>query len=145
MYTVSAPTNMKTAVATSEREFVEAAYEERKRALGAYRFDDLPLALAPNSAQASPIDSRELDIWYRLDARVDHLYQAARASSGDLHADLHTVNFYLKRQPLVRLEFMRRLLQLIDVEGTYPQELDIFYAALHEIFPEVKDLRDEAI
>ena len=79
------------------------------------------------------------------DARVDDLYRSARASSGDLHADLHTVNFYLKRKPLVRLEFMRRLLQLIDVEGTYPEELDIFYAALHEVFPEVKDLRDESI
>lgn len=76
------------------------------------------------------------------DAEVEQLYAAARASSGDLHADLHTVNFYLKRKPLVRLEFMRRLMQLIDVEGTYPQELDIFFEALHEIFPEVKDLRD---
>lgn len=79
------------------------------------------------------------------DERVEQLYQAARASSGDLQTDLHTVNFYLKREPLVRLDFMRRLLQLIEVEGTYPEELDIFFAALHEVFPEVKDLRDEVI
>lgn len=79
------------------------------------------------------------------DDTVEHLYQAARGSSGDLHADLHTVNFYLKREPVVRLEFMRKLLQLIDVEGVYPQELEIFFEALHEFFPEVKDLRDEEI
>jgi uncharacterized tellurite resistance protein B-like protein len=79
------------------------------------------------------------------DDTVEHLYQAARSSSGDLHADLHTVNFYLKPKPLVRLEFMRKLLQLIDVEGTDPNQLEIFYAALHEVFPEVKDLGDEEI
>lgn len=79
------------------------------------------------------------------DDRAEHLYLAARDSSGDLHADLHTVNFYLKRNPMVRLEFMRKLLQLIDVEGTDPRELEIFYQALHEVFPEVKDLRDEEI
>ena len=75
----------------------------------------------------------------RHDAHVDDRI----GTIGDLHADLHTVNFYLKRKPLVRLEFMRKLLQLIDVEGTYPEELEIFYQALHEVFPEVKDLHDE--
>jgi uncharacterized tellurite resistance protein B-like protein len=79
------------------------------------------------------------------DDTAEHLYQAARGSSGDLHADLHTVNFYLKPRPLVRLEFMRKLLQLIDVEGTDPRELEVFFEALHEVFPEVKDLRDEEI
>jgi len=77
------------------------------------------------------------------DDTAEHLYQAARSSSGDLHADLHTVNFYLKPKPLVRLEFMRRLLQLIDVEGADARELEVFFEALHEVFPEVKDLRDE--
>lgn len=79
------------------------------------------------------------------DDQVDNLYQAARDSSGDLRADLHTVNFYLKRNPAVRLTFMRKLLQLIDLEGVYSQEMDIFFAALHEFFPEVKDLRDEQL
>ena len=74
------------------------------------------------------------------DDQVEHLYQAAHASTGDVQVDLHTINFYLKNNPAVRMTFMRKLLQLIDVEGVYPQELDIFYAALHEIFPEVKDI-----
>jgi len=77
------------------------------------------------------------------DERAGQLYQAARASSGDLHGDLHTVNFYLRKNPVVRANFMRQLIRLIDVEGVYPGELDVFFAALHEVFPEVKDLRDE--
>ena len=77
------------------------------------------------------------------DEQVDHLYQAARGSTGEVRDDLHTINHYLNQNPMVRLEFMRKLMQLIDVEGVYPEEMDIFFDALHEIFPEVKDLRDD--
>jgi uncharacterized tellurite resistance protein B-like protein len=79
------------------------------------------------------------------DDQVEHLYQAAKQSSSDIHADLHTINFYLKHNPAVRMTFMRKLLLLIDVEGVHPQELEIFYEALHEVFPEVKELRDEEV
>ena len=72
------------------------------------------------------------------DAQVEHLYRAAKASTSEVRGDLHTINFYLKHNPAVRMTFMRKLLQLIDIEGVYPQELDIFFAALHEVFPEVK-------
>jgi ATP-dependent helicase/nuclease subunit A len=51
----------------------EASYSERKRERGAYRFDDLPLALSPRAASELPIDARELDMWFRLDSRIDHL------------------------------------------------------------------------
>jgi len=51
----------------------EASYSERKRERGAYRFDDLPLALSPRTASELPIDARELDMWFRLDSRIDHL------------------------------------------------------------------------
>ena len=44
---------------------------------------------------------------------------------------------------MLRLEFMRRLLQLIDVGGIYPEATDIFFETLHEFLPEVKDLRDD--
>lgn len=77
--------------------------------------------------------------------QIEHLYQAAKASTTDIHSDLHTINFYLKHKPAVRMTFMRKLLQLIDVEGVHPRELQIFFAALHEIFPEVKDLREEDV
>ncbi len=77
------------------------------------------------------------------DAQVEHLYQAAKGSSTDIHSDLHTINIYLKRNPAVRMTFMRKLLQLIDIEGVYPDELDIFFEALHEVFPEVKNIGEE--
>lgn len=73
------------------------------------------------------------------DEQIEHLYQAAKSSTADIHGDLHTVNFYLKRSPAVRMTFMRKLLQLIDIDGVYPQELELFYETLHEVFPEVKD------
>ncbi len=76
------------------------------------------------------------------DDQVEQLYQAARGSTGDVHGDLHTISFYLKRNPAVRMTFMRKLLQLIDIEGVHPQELDVFYVALHDLFPEVKDLHE---
>ena len=51
----------------------ETALSERKRERGAYRFDDLPLALAPRSGPGLPIEERELDMWFRLDGKIDHL------------------------------------------------------------------------
>ena len=74
------------------------------------------------------------------DDQIEHLYQAAKGSTADIHGDLHTISFYLKRNPAVRMTFMRKLLQLIDIEGVHPQEMDIFYEAVHEVFPELKDL-----
>jgi uncharacterized tellurite resistance protein B-like protein len=77
------------------------------------------------------------------DDQVAHLYHAAQSSTADLHSDLHTLNYYLKHNPAVRMTFMRKLLQLIDIEGVHPGELEIFYMALHEVFPEVKDISRE--
>jgi len=72
------------------------------------------------------------------DDQVEHLYLAARGSASDVNSDLHTVNFYLKHNPAVRMTFMRKLLQLIDADGVDARELDVFYQTLHEVFPEVK-------
>ena len=76
--------------------------------------------------------------------QIDHLYQAARGSTADLHGDLHTINFYLKKNPAVRLHFMEKLMQIVDVHGTHQGELDVFYEALHEVFPEVKETTGDA-
>lgn len=51
----------------------ETHYEARKRARGGYRFEDLPLALAGRPGDPRPLEERGLDVWFRLDARVDHL------------------------------------------------------------------------
>jgi uncharacterized tellurite resistance protein B-like protein len=97
------------------------------------------------------VDAREKHEFARIlkqefdldDAQVEHLYQAARSASADVHGDLHTLNFYLKRNPAMRMVFMRKLLQLIDVHGAQKSELDLFFAALHEVFPEVKEIGEE--
>ena len=100
---------------------------------------------------ADQVDARKKHEFKRIpqqefdleDEQVAHLYRAARATSSDVHADLHTLNFYLKPNPAIRMTFMRNLLQLIDVEGVHPRELELFYETLHEVFPEVKDLNAE--
>ena len=51
----------------------ESSYSQRKRDRGAYRFEDLPLALSPRAASELPIDARSLDMWFRLDSKIDHL------------------------------------------------------------------------
>ncbi len=51
----------------------EASYARRKRDAGQYHFDDLPMALAPETARARLFDEREADLWFRLDSRLDHL------------------------------------------------------------------------
>lgn len=77
------------------------------------------------------------------DEQVAHLYQAARGSTADVHGDLHTINFYLKRNPAMRMTFMRKLLQLVDIHGTHGEELALFYEALHEVFPEVREINGD--
>lgn len=75
--------------------------------------------------------------------QVDHLYLAAKGSTADVHGDLHTINFYLKRNPVIRMTFMRKLMQLIDVHGTRGEELDLFFETLHEVFPEVREIKGD--
>jgi len=77
------------------------------------------------------------------DEQVNHLYLAAKGSTGDVHGDLHTINFYLKRNPAVRMTFMRKLLQLVDVHGVHGEKLALFCEALHEVFPEVKEIEGD--
>ena len=99
------------------------------------------------------VDSRERHEFDRLlkqefdlnDEQVEHLYQAARGSTADVHGDLHTINFYLKRNPTMRMTFMRKLLQLIDLHGAHGEELVLFYDALHEVFPEVREIGAEEL
>jgi ATP-dependent exoDNAse (exonuclease V) beta subunit len=54
-------------------ESFETALVERKRERGAYRFEDLPLALAPRSGAGLQMAERELEMWFRLDGKIDHL------------------------------------------------------------------------
>ena len=97
------------------------------------------------------VDAREKHEFARIlkqefglnDEQVELVYAAAKSSSADVHGDLHTLNFYLKRNPAVRMVFMRKLLQLIDIHGARKEELDLFYETLHEVFPDVKEFGGE--
>lgn len=98
------------------------------------------------------VDSKEKHEFERIlkqefdldDDQVEHLYHAAKGSTEDVHGDLHTINFYLKRNPAVHMTFMRKLMQLVDVHGTHGEELELFFETLHEVFPEIREIRGDA-
>ena len=71
--------------------------------------------------------------------QVDHLYESAKSATGELHDDLLTIDAHLKNIPGVRMRFMQRLLQFINIHGTHSAELDLFYETLHEVFPNLKN------
>lgn len=83
------------------------------------------------------IMKQEFDL---TEAQIEHLYQAARASTGHPESDLHTIATHLKNIPAVRMRFMQKLLQLIDMEGARSDELKLFFDALREIFPEASEI-----
>ncbi len=70
--------------------------------------------------------------------QIDHLYEAAKSATGDPQDDLHTINAHLRDNPTVRMRFMQKLLQLINLHGTHSAELNLFYETLHEVFPDVR-------
>ena len=71
-------------------------------------------------------------------AQVNHLYLTAKTTTGDLNADLTTINSHLKDNPAVRMQFMRGLLQLVNIHGAHAEELELFYETLHKVFPDLK-------
>ena len=77
--------------------------------------------------------------------QVEHLYAAVKGSTADLHGDLHTINSYLKKNPVARMNFMQKLLQIVNIHGTHDGELQVFYEVLHEVFPEVKESGGQAL
>lgn len=78
---------------------------------------------------------REFDL---DDDQVTHLWQAAKSASGNLHEDLVIIRSHLKANPAARVNFMQMLLRIINIHGVRPAELDLFFATLHEVFPEVR-------
>jgi ATP-dependent exoDNAse (exonuclease V) beta subunit len=52
----------------------ELTFARLKRGARGLRFEDLPQALAPaHGAPEGPLAERRLDLWFRLDARIDHM------------------------------------------------------------------------
>ena len=91
-------------------------------------------------------DEREKHEFFRLmktefalsPGQIEHLYEAARSATGELRGDLLIIKSLLKNNPGVRMQFMQRLLTLVNIHGAHDDELKLFYETLHEIFPEVR-------
>lgn len=71
------------------------------------------------------------------DQQIMALYGYVKTLKSDLKSDLLTVNDYLKDNPNLRMMLMRKLNQLIAVDGVSNEELDIFYEAMKVIFPDI--------
>ena len=83
----------------------------------------------------SSILKQEFDL---NDEQIKHLYQHTKATSSDLQSDLRTINEYLKDNPKLRMHFMEKINQLIDIDQVKESELDVFYETMRVVFPEIK-------
>ena len=72
------------------------------------------------------------------DDQINHLYEHTKTTSTDLKSDLQTINEHLKENPKLRMHFMEKINQLIDIDEVKESELDMFYETMHVIFPEIK-------
>ena len=72
------------------------------------------------------------------DDQINHLYEHTKATSNDLKSDLQTIDEHLKSNPALRMRFMEKLNQLIDIDKVKESELDMFYETMHVIFPDIK-------
>jgi uncharacterized tellurite resistance protein B-like protein len=71
------------------------------------------------------------------DQQIRALYGYVKTLKSDLKSDLLTVNDYLKDNPNLRMMLMKKLNQLIAVDGVSNEELDIFYEAMEVFFPDI--------
>ncbi|WP_144391883.1 hypothetical protein [Pleionea sediminis] len=75
---------------------------------------------------------------FKLDNnKINFLYKAAKSSTVTLHEDFEIINKFLKDNPVVKAQFLDELNRLIDCDGVQNKELDLFYEAVKEVFPEI--------
>ena len=72
------------------------------------------------------------------DDQINHLYQHTKSTSSDLTSDLQTINEHLKDNPRLRMRFMEKINQLIDIDHVKQSELDVFYETMRFVFPDIK-------
>ena len=70
--------------------------------------------------------------------QADYLHQAAESATSDFEQDLEIIKQHLVDNPMIKKQFMEKLIYLISIDGVLDDELDDFYKALHVIFPEIK-------
>lgn len=75
--------------------------------------------------------------------QVGLLYSYVKPLKSDLRSDLNTLNHYLKNKPGLRMNFMKKLNQLIDIDGINSKELEIFNDAMQVFFPDIKNKQNE--
>lgn len=72
------------------------------------------------------------------DEQADYLHQAVESANSDFEKDLQTINEHFKSNPMIKKQFMEKLIHLISIDGVLEDEMNDFYQALHVIFPEIK-------
>ncbi len=72
------------------------------------------------------------------DEQVEYLHKTVESANSDFNQDLKTINQHLIDNPMVKKQFMEKLIHLISIDGVLDDELNDFYKALHVIFPEIK-------
>ena len=70
--------------------------------------------------------------------QVDYLHTSAASATSDFDKDLEVINQHLIDNPMVKKQFMEKLIHLVSIDGVLDDELDDFYKALNVIFPEIK-------
>lgn len=70
--------------------------------------------------------------------KADYLHKAVESANSDFNEDLKTINEHFKDNPMVKKQFMEKLIHLISIDGVLDDEMNDFYQALHVIFPEIK-------
>ena len=70
--------------------------------------------------------------------QAEHLFNQAKSSSSNLDDDLNIIDGFLKAEPSLRMQFMKYLNHLIGLDGVKKKELDVFYSALHKVFPNLR-------
>ncbi len=80
---------------------------------------------------------REKNEFNLSEPQIAKLYDYVKNLKSDLKTDLLTVNEYLKNNPNMRMTLMRKINQLIAIDGVNNKELSIFYDAMKVIFPDV--------
>ncbi len=70
--------------------------------------------------------------------QIHTLHEKVKGMTSTLEDDLSVIHSYLKDKDTVRLNFMKLLNHLISLDGVTDKELDVFYAAQKELFPDIK-------
>ena len=70
--------------------------------------------------------------------QAEYLHTSVASATSNFDKDLEVINQHLIDNPMVKKQFMEKLIHLVSIDGVLDDELDDFYKALNVIFPEIK-------